>query len=207
MSEAGEAGEAGEALLGCVAVLDACVLYPASLRDLFVTLAVNGLYLPKWTDTIHDEWIDNLLEKDQKQNHPPRLDRVRLIRSRDLMERACSRSRVTDYETIIETLSLPDAEDRHVLAAAIASEADTIVTFNLRDFPAAVLVPQGIQPLHPDTFLCGLFDQTPERFIVAVEQILSRLKNPPRTWDEHLAVLRSNGLPQIAVRLFERTKP
>ena len=70
--------------LGIVAVLDACVLYPASLRDMFVTLAVNGLYLPKWTDTIHAEWIENLLEQDAAQNAPPRLERARLERSRDL---------------------------------------------------------------------------------------------------------------------------
>jgi len=69
-------------------VLDACVLYPASLRDLFVTLAVNGLYLPKWTDEIHAEWIENLLEHDRKQNDPPRLERTRLARVRDLMERS-----------------------------------------------------------------------------------------------------------------------
>lgn len=187
--------------LGIVAVLDACVLYPASLRDLFVTLAVNGLYLPKWTDTIHREWIENLLEQDAEQNDPPRLERARLERSRELMERACPRSRVTDYESLIETLTLPDADDRHVLAAAITGGAATIVTFNRRHFPASALTPYGIQPLSPDAFLCALYDAMPERFREAVQQILARLRNPPRTWEEHVDVLRDNGLPQLAVRL------
>ena len=199
--------DAGDDLLGAVAVLDACVLYPASLRDLFVTLAVNGLYLPKWTDTIHAEWIENLLERDQKQsqkqNHPPRLDRGRLMRSRDLMERACPRSLVTDYDSLISTLSLPDANDRHVLAAAIAAQADTIVTFNLSDFPASALGPQGVQALHPDIFLCRLFDQKPERFVNAIKEILERLKDPPRSWNEHMDILRNGGLPQLAARLSE----
>mgnify|MGYP006910489771 CR=1 FL=1 len=69
-----------------VAVVDANVLYPASLRDLFLTLATSGLYLPKWTDRIHEEWMENLLEEDRKRHDPPRLERARLERTRDLME-------------------------------------------------------------------------------------------------------------------------
>jgi hypothetical protein len=196
-----ESPAAAPVLLGSVAVLDACVLYPASLRDLFVTLAVGGLYLPRWTDTIHTEWIENLLEQDAERNDPPRLERARLLRSRELMERACPRSRVTDYEPLIETLSLPDPYDRHVLAAAITCGASIIVTFNRRHFPASALAPHGIEALHPDAFLSALLAAAPERFRAAVQAILDRLKNPPRTWAEHVAVLRDNALPRLAARL------
>jgi len=183
------------------AVLDACVLYPASLRDLFVTLSVSGLYLPKWTDAIHEEWIENLLERDRQGNDPPRLERSRLERVRDLMDRACPRSRVTDYEPLISGLDLPDEDDRHVLAAAITSAATFLVTFNLRDFPPSALAPHGVEAVHPDAFLCSLFDPRPDAFREAVRQILDRLRNPPRTWAEHVAVLRDSGLRRLAERL------
>ena len=96
---------------------------------------------------------------------------------------------------------MPDADDRHVLAAAITAGAATIVTFNRRHFPAARLSPYGIQALSPDAFLCAVYDATPERFREAVQQILARLRNPPRTWEGHVTVLRDNGLTQLAARL------
>lgn len=188
-------------VLGGIVLLDACVLYPGSLRDLFVTLAVSGLYLPKWTEAIHSEWIENLLEQDAARNDPPRLERSRLERTRDQMERACPRSQVTGYEPRVECLTLPDADDRHVLAAALESEAAFLVTFNLRHFPASILTPLEVQALHPDVFLCALFDQAPEVFEEALRQILSRLNHPPRSWQEQVAVLHANGLPRLAQRL------
>ena len=44
---------------------------------------------------------------------------------------------VTGYEPLISGLSLPDADDRHVLAAAIHVGASLIITYNLSDFPAS----------------------------------------------------------------------
>jgi hypothetical protein len=41
---------------GFVAVYDACVLYPAPLRDLLMHLALSGLYHARWTERIHREW-------------------------------------------------------------------------------------------------------------------------------------------------------
>jgi hypothetical protein len=43
------------------AILDACVLYPAPLRDLLLSLAQSGLYHARWTNQIQDEWVRNLL--------------------------------------------------------------------------------------------------------------------------------------------------
>ena len=61
---------------------------------------------------------------------------------------------VSGYEHIVDQLTLPDADDRHVLAAAIHDGANIIVTVNLRDFPADTLATHGITALHPDTFIC-----------------------------------------------------
>jgi hypothetical protein len=51
-------------------VYDACVLYPAPLRDLLMRLALTDLYRAKWTEQIHEEWIRNLLENRQDIDRP-----------------------------------------------------------------------------------------------------------------------------------------
>src|SRR5690554_5628503 len=105
-----------------VAVLDACVLYPAPIRDLLMRLSVTGLFRARWTDRIHDEWIEAVLRN--------RIDlqREQLDRTRQLMDNAVPDCLVTHYEGIEGTLQLPDPDDRHVLAAAIKCSAGTIVT-------------------------------------------------------------------------------
>jgi hypothetical protein len=129
------------------AILDACVLYPAPLRDFLMHLALTDLFHAKWTDAIHEEWIRNVLED------RPDLTREQLERTRRLMDAHTRDSIVTDYEDLIPALSLPDSDDRHVLAAAIRSGADVIVTFNLADFPPGILDKWGIEAQHPDEFI------------------------------------------------------
>ena len=94
-------------------IYDACVLYPAPLRDLLVRLAMSGIVRARWTDEILDEVFRNLLED------RPDLDQARLQRTRELMNAAVSDVLVEDYHPLIDTLDLPDPHDRHVLAAAI----------------------------------------------------------------------------------------
>jgi hypothetical protein len=121
------------------AVLDACVLYSASLRDLFMHLAAGLVFQPKWTNQIHAEWIRSLLEQ------RPDLERARLERTRELMNRWARDWHVPRYAALIPTLSLPDPKDRHVLAAAIAGQVALIVTFDLSHFPEATLAAHGIR--------------------------------------------------------------
>ena len=110
------------------ALYDACVLYPAPLRDLLMWLALTDLFRARWTDRIHDEWIGAVLRE------RPEL-KVNLERTRAMMNAHVRDCLVTGYEPLIEALDLPDPDDRHVLAAAIAGRADLIVTKNLQTFP------------------------------------------------------------------------
>lgn len=110
-------------------VYDACVLYPAPLRDLLMLLALADLVHARWSSRIHEEWMRGVLAA------RPDLRREQLERTRDLMDAYVRDGLVTGYEFLIPDLILPDPEDRHVLAAAIHSAADAIVTFNLDDFP------------------------------------------------------------------------
>ena len=184
-----------DATLKTVAVLDACVLYPPSLRDLLMWLATIAAYEARWTEEIHAEWTRNVLA-----DHPD-VTQAQLDRTRRLMSVAVPEGLVSGYEVRIPTLSLPDANDRHVVAAAMEASATVIVTFNLSDFPNAILRGYGIQALHPDVFLSALFDQDAELFLRGVEAHRGSLKNPPKTVQEYLATLRATGLQRLALRL------
>jgi len=164
------------------ALLDANVLYPAPLRDLFLQLAVTDLFKAKWTADIHSEWIEALMR-----NEPER-DRPALERTRDLMDTATRDSLVTGYEALIDTLSLPDPDDRHVLAAAIVGRCDVIVTQNLKDFPEAALAPFEIEAQHPHLSLA------PGVLCGAVRKVRARLLKPPYSVEEYLATLTRQGL-------------
>jgi hypothetical protein len=173
-----------------VVLADACVLYPYSLRDLLIQVALTDLYRLRWTDEIHDEWINSLL-----QNRPD-LDRGRLLRTRDLMNKAVPDSLVTGYEALIPGLELPDRGDRHVLAAAIVGRCDMIVTYNERDFPDAVLGRYGIEVQHPDEFLVNQLDLDEDAVIGAVRECRMRSKKLPRSISDYLDKLLALRLPQ-----------
>lgn len=172
-----------------VALFDACVFYPAQLRDLLLRVALSDAFKARWTDRIHDEWIGSLL-RDR-----PDIPAERLTRTRELMNRAVPDCLVTGYEPYIEQLELPDPDDRHVLAAAIRCQAGVIVTLNLRDFPDAVLARYGISAQHPDEFLAHLFDLQPAVVCAAVREMRACLANPPKTARELLDDLLKAGLP------------
>ncbi len=178
-----------------IAIYDANVLYPAPLRDLLIRLAQAGMVQARWTDEIHDEWMRNVLKN---QSH---LSPVRLARTKQLMNDAVRDCLVTGYEDLIPTLTLPDPNDRHVLAAAIQSKADVIVTFNLKDFPASLLSTFGLIAEHPDGFLMGFLESRPEEVCQALLMQRQSLKNPPLTVAQLLTTLENQGLRQSVNRL------
>mgnify|MGYP000873574693 FL=1 len=117
------------------ALLDACVLYPAPVRDLLLSVAAEGLYDPVWTQVIQDEWINNLLI------NRPDLKREKLIATTRAMNIAFPQANIMHYKRLLNQLTLPDENDRHVLAAAISGKAQLIITFNLKDFTLKNLKP------------------------------------------------------------------
>jgi len=179
------------------AVLDACVLYPAPVRDLMLSLSVAGLFRARWTEDIHDEWIRNLLK--QRDDLKPEA----LQRTRQMMDESVPDCLITAYEPFVESLVLPDPNDRHVLAAAIVGHADAIVTFNMKDFPDEVAFKHGIEILHPDDFLTSQYDLDPVQTLTTVKEVRSRLKRPPLSAGEYLDKLEVTGLPQTCQKLRE----
>jgi hypothetical protein len=173
-----------------VVLLDACVLYPAPLRDLLMWLGNNGLIAARWSSKILEEWVENLLE------NRPDLQRERLARTCSEMNRAIPDALVPDYESIIQDVSLPDVDDRHVLAAAIVAGAEVILTLNLKDFPKSAL-PPAIQAIAPDAFLSQLFDEFPESFLSTMQEHRRTLRKPSKTAEQYLATLAASGLSEL----------
>jgi hypothetical protein len=158
-------------------------------------LAQTGLFHARWTNQIHEEWIENLLLKE------PNRVRSKLERTRDLMNSAVLDCLITGFEARIESLDLPDLNDRHVLAAAIHGKVDVIVTFNLSDYPGSILSIYGMEAQHPDAFVDGLIQADPDAIFAAVKRQRERLKNPPRSVEEFLATLERQSLPKTVSQL------
>jgi hypothetical protein len=127
----------------------------------------------------------------------------RLERRRTAMDEALPDACVSGYQALIPVLTLPDPDDRHVLAAAIRAKAEVIVTFNERDFPEDVLAGYQIRPQHPDTFLRHLVDLAPTVVRARVEAMLAAWANPPTTPEVFIDHLERCGLPETASALRE----
>lgn len=113
---------------------------------------------------------------------------------------------VTNFEPLIESITgLPDADDRHVVAAAIRCNASVIVTFNLKDFPEIALDAWGLEAQHPDEFVENLFDLHPAQVLGAVQSMRRALRNPSLTVDDLFGILLRAGLAQT-VKCLERYK-
>lgn len=184
-----------------IAVYDACVLYPFQLRNLLVQCAVDRLVEARWSDEIHDEWMRNLLAKE------PRLTRTRLEATRDLMDRALPQARVTGYEARIPAITLPDPGDRHVVAAAAEAGASVVVTWNVRDFPAAELRRHGLRKLTPDGFLAELYDAMPDAVTASVENARQNLNISRVSKVAYLEALQRQGLKRFVLAMSRTPEP
>ncbi len=178
-----------------VVVYDACVLFPAPLRDLLLRLTLSGLFQARWSEKILDEVFSSLVEA------RPDLDPVRLAVTRRKMCEAVPDSLVKGYENLLPAVELPDAEDRHVVAAAIRCRAQVIVTNNVKDFPASSLDAYGIEAQAADDFVLSMIDLAPSRVADVVKQQAADLKKPLCTTDELVEKLARNGLVQSMAKL------
>lgn len=170
------------------ALLDANVLYPAPVRDLLLNIANEGLFNPRWTNEIHEEWIRNLVVK------RPDLIKAKLKNAQVAMDSAFPNANIKNYKTLIEKLVLPDKNDRHVLAAAIKGKADIIITFNTKDFPLKYLNPYNIEVKSPDTFVSHIMDTNKFKVLEAFYNQVNSLKNPPQSIRTVLATLEKCGM-------------
>lgn len=173
-----------------IAVLDTNVIYPVIIRDLLFWFAYYDLYTPKWSDHIFDEWKKVMKEKDVSEEEAgKRIEKANL---------AFPDALVQNYKGLINHLELPDEDDRHVLAAAIKTNANLIVTNNVKHFPKAYLQSFSLNAKSADDFLTDIIDLNQEQAIAAFKEMVLNKKNPKQDEFEVLNQLRNAGLKDTA---------
>lgn len=175
------------------AVLDACVLGGALKRNILLSLAEAGLFRPKWSAAILDE-TERAITRISKGTADSN-------RQRSSMETAFPEARVTGFDPLIEGLSLPDPDDRHVLAAAINTGAHVIVTDNLAHFPSEKLTGFDIEAMSADDFIADCIDLDPGGAMTALRRMRRRFEKPQMDAVALIREIERQGLLQTATML------
>lgn len=170
------------------ATLDACVLYPTVMRHMLLGAAAAGLYTPLWSPRILEEWARAAARMGPRDEAIARGD-IAAMRAR------WPGAEVTPPDSLIRRLHLPDVNDIHVLASAIAGSADVIVTQNAADFPRGTLAEEGLRREDADQFLRGLDAAVMARVAEQVRAEAERLSGEPWTIR---ALLKKARLPRLA---------
>lgn len=153
-------------------------------------LALRDLFRAKWTHHIHKEWMSAVSKRYD-------IPVEKLTRTRELMDQHIRDCKVHGYDVHIDELELPDPGDRHVLAAAIVSEAEYIVTFNTKHFPEEITKPYGVVAIHPDEFLDHLMAGSPETVLYSVRILRQNMTQKPKTPSELLETFSGCELPKF----------
>lgn len=174
-------------------LIDACVLFPTIPRLLLLGCADEGLIVPIWSARILEEWRRAVLRV-----HP---EQAAIVQGEIALVQTTYPEAAVELDPTLEAgLSLPDENDRHVLAAAIAGGAETLVTRNLRDFPRRTLARHGVMPRAPDSVLLELWGSHPDVVKELAQQSLAGLAGgtdmTPR------GALKRAGLPRLAKAIF-----
>ena len=172
------------------AVLDTNVIYPVIIRDLLFWFAHYDLYTPKWSKNIFDELKNVMIAKGVSEEEAQK--RV------DKANQAFADALVINYEGLVDKLELPDPKDRHVLAAAIKTNAAIIVTNNIKDFPEDYLDSFGLKAKTADDFLTDIIDLNQKEAVAAFREMVLYKKNPPLDEYQVLGLLRNRELKDTA---------
>jgi hypothetical protein len=182
-------------------VLDACTIFPMLPRDVLLTLATHGFFRPKWSPHIRAEWTRNLAARLRQRSTDADAQR-RVDRIAAAMDAAFPDAEVDTESVEPDILESVSAKDRHVVVTAIATHADAIVTFNIKDFAAVHLKEHlEIEVIHPDDFIMDLVDLNEKRAVAAFRELRARKKNPPWETEELVQRLRDAALVQTSIWL------
>ncbi len=173
------------------AVLDACVIFPTVLRELLVGVAAKGLYEPLWSERILREWALAVRKFGPQAQVEAETQAL-------FMKAAFPRAMVREQPAIEGRVLLPDQNDHHVLAVAIAAHADLIVTFNVKDFPRHVLAEEGIARRDPDSLLWELWSRHPGEIGEVVHGVHATAERLAGETLPLKALLKRAKLPKLA---------
>lgn len=171
--------------------IDANVFVHVWTFDVLLSAADTGMLEPRWSEDVCQE-----VERAFSEVRPNSVGQARAMIA--AANRAYPDAMVRGYDYRITDIELPDKEDRHVLAAAVESGCDAVVTYNLRDFPQDVLTPYSIEALHPDDLLMRMVETDPSAIRKTMRDLMRAKIHPPRTIGEEAAGLRRNRLERFS---------
>lgn len=172
------------------AVLDACVLYPTVLREILLGVARAGLFTPVWSARLLEEWARAAARSGPQVEAEARAAAA-------LLTAAFPRASVPPHAGVEARIVLPDPNDAHVLATAIAAGADAIVTFNRADFPRGILAGEGVERRDPDGFLWQIWSHHPTAVGAAVRAVQAEAERLSGRPQPLRALLKRAGLPRL----------
>lgn len=177
-------------------VLDTNVLVGALTRNMLLSLAEDGLFRARWSQTtLHQEFERTFIKLYN--------DGDLAARQRANIELAFPEGLVVEDPGLMASLTLPDPDDRHVLAAAIQTKAALIVTQNLKDFPPESLAPHEIEAISTDDFLADCIDLGGIEAVAAFRRMRARFQNPQIDAEALILRIEQLGLGQTATMLGE----
>lgn len=179
--------------MGFPIFFDTCVLFGENVNDLVLRLAEERLFIPYWPTGVVNELRANLV---------PLIGEERAVRRLSAMEDAFPDALVVGYESLIGDMTC-DNKDRHVLAAAYHSPAQTLVTFNVKDFPATSMRKVGMELKHPDDFLLDVLDLDPRCVARVCYAALLSYRKYPQTPEDYCDLLARSGLKQFADHIYQ----
>jgi hypothetical protein len=175
------------------ALCDACALFGALKRNLLLSRAEADLYRVRWSAQILDEVERNLTEMLAEKGDAEARQKAQHVRQ--AMERAFPDASVSGHEVLIDCmLGMPDPDDRHVVAAALKTQASVIVTDNSAHFPCEVLGPLDLEVKSADEFIADTIGLDVGRAVAAVRQMRESFKKPAMTADALLVLMEARGL-------------
>ncbi len=175
-------------------LIDACVLYPTVMREVVLGCAKEGLFEPRWSERILEEWALAAAKLGPEQGVFARGE-VAALKAKfpDAI--------VPPHDGLMRRLWLPDADDVHVLAAAIAGSCDGILTTNAKDFPGNILAEEGVFRADPDAFLRGLLEEAPDQVRGVAEAVLAEANRLSGSTWEMRALMKKARLPRLGKAL------
>lgn len=175
--------------------VDTNVLFPFSLMDLNLSLAADYIHDLVWSDRLIDEW-QRVITREGHRTTEAAMRIATHIRT-SFADTCVSED---SYKELLAELEGPDPDDLHHIAAAIAGGADTLITWNLADFPAEILGAHGVTATPPDAYLCTLLEQQPAEVLDTIRRMAARKKRPPLSTFDILAAIENAGVPAFAHR-------
>ena len=178
--------------LGPIILVDACVLHSACCRDILIQCDIDGHFRLRWTKLILAETQHSILRR------RPDLNSTQIRRTFKLMNRACPDALQISDKQPHPRLNLPDPNDNHILAAAINTNSEIILTFNLKDFPSGILNQYKIKAQHPDDWLNKFYQSKPSDLLSSLEKCRTRLRSPTLNIREYKSELKKCGLSRLS---------